>query len=192
MKFLLSLCLIISSLSLFAQETASIEYSPDVDFNWGIFKGKVNPHHVASMGKNTAAVTVSSINYTTQVKGKTAIVKVTALFLPFESWTRYPKLEHPDEALNHEKRHFDICEIYARKIRQAIVMNHFSRTKFSSSLENIFNKITSEYRAEQNKYDRETKHSMDTEQQLKWNKSIDARLASLRAYSSSTVKVSLF
>ncbi|MGB3078930.1 MAG: hypothetical protein WBB31_07650, partial [Saprospiraceae bacterium] len=64
--------------------------------------------------------------------------------------------------------------------------------KFSSSLENIFNKITSEYRAEQNKYDRETKHSMDTEQQLKWNKSIDARLASLRAYSSSTVKVSLF
>ncbi|MEP6793091.1 MAG: DUF922 domain-containing protein [Saprospiraceae bacterium] len=192
MKFLLSLSFVFCIFTLFAQETASIEYSPDVDFNWSIFKGKINPHHVATMGKNTAAVTVSSLNYTTQVKGKTAVVKISALFLPFESWTRYPKLEHPEEALNHEKRHFDICEIYARKLRQAIVMNHFSRTKFSSSLESLFNKITSEYRTEQNKYDRETKHSMDTEQQLKWNRSIDAQLASLSAYSSSTVRVSLF
>ncbi|HZV69782.1 MAG TPA: DUF922 domain-containing protein [Saprospiraceae bacterium] len=192
MKFLLSLCFVISYLSLFSQETASIEYSPDVDFNWSIFKGKVNPRHVASMGKNTAAVTVSSLTYRTQVKGKSATIKVSALFLPFESWTRYPKLEHADEALNHEKRHFEICEIYARKIRQAIITSHFSQTRFSTSLESLFNKIVNEYRLEQSKYDRETKHSTDPVQQKRWNKIIDAQLESLSAYANPMVKIALF
>jgi hypothetical protein len=191
MKFLLSLSFVFCIFTLFAQETASIEYSPDVDFNWSIFKGKINPHHVASMGKNTAAVTVSSINYTTQVKGKIAIVKVSALFLPFESWTRYPKLEHPDEALNHEKRHFDICEIYARKIRQAILSNTFSTHNFSSKLEILFNKIVSEYRSEQSRYDRETKHSTDPVQQAKWSKMIDAQLLALAPYSNPSSRIVL-
>ena len=191
MRFFLFLCVFISSLSLFAQETAGIEYSPDVDFNWSLFKGKVNPGHVASMGKNTGAVTVSSLTYNTTVKGKTAMVKVSAVFLPFESWTKYPKLANADEALEHEKRHFDICEIYARKIRQAIMMNHFSQARFGTSLASLFNKIVNEYRLEQIKYDRETKHSMDPVQQKRWNALIDTSLESLSAYSTPTVKISL-
>ncbi|MEP6645567.1 MAG: DUF922 domain-containing protein [Saprospiraceae bacterium] len=175
-----------------AQEMASIEYSPDVDFNWSIFKGKPNLRHESSTEKNTAAVTVSSLNYKTSVKGKTATIKVSAYFLPFESWTRYPKLDHPDDALNHEKRHFDICEIYARKIRQAILQGHFSQNRFSSSLENMFNKLVSEYRAEQIKYDRETRHSLDNGQQTRWNKSIDAQLAATTDYSSNTLRIQLY
>ncbi|MEO6130402.1 MAG: DUF922 domain-containing protein [Saprospiraceae bacterium] len=192
MKFFAVLFFSLSFFPAFCQDMASIEYSPDIDFDWHLFKGKVNPQHTASMGKNTAAVTVSSLNYNTTVKGKTAVVKVSALFLPSESWTLYPKLDHPDDALNHEKRHFDICEIYARKIRQAILQNHFSQSRFGPSLESLFNKIVSEYRNEQQRYDRETRHCLDVAQQLKWNKIIDAQLASLAAYSNPTVRIGLY
>ena len=177
---------------MFSQETASIEYSPDVDFNWSMFKGKINPHQVATLGKNTGAVTVSSLTYKTSVLGKLALIKVSALFLPFESWTRYPKLENADEALLHEKRHFDICEIFARKLRQAIIMNHFSKSRFSTSMETLFNKITQEYQLEQEKYDRETQHSLDPVQQQRWSKMIDAELSTLSAYANPTVKISLY
>jgi hypothetical protein len=36
-----------------AQDIAAIEYSPDGDFNWSMFKGKINPRHIAEMGDNT-------------------------------------------------------------------------------------------------------------------------------------------
>ncbi len=190
MKFLLVLSFGLFSVALFSQETVGIEYSPTGTFNWSMFKGKVNPRHIAEMGKNTGAVTVSSLSYrTVQIQGRTAKIKISAEFHPSESWTRYPKLDHPDEALNHEKRHFDICEIYARKIRQIISRTHFNRGNFSYELDYQFKKLVKEYRAEQSRYDRDTGHSIDTDEQKKWNAAIDSQLESLSDYSSPIVTV---
>ena len=191
MRFLLALTFCLFSVFLFSQETTAIEYSPSGAFNWSIFKGKVNPHHIAEMGKNTGAVTVSSLSYKSELRGRSARIKISALFLPYKSWTRYPKLEHAEEALNHEKRHFDICEIYARKIRQEISNARFNRYNFNVEVGSIFKKLVTEYRAMQTRYDHETRHSVDKEQQKKWNTYIDSQLASLSDYSHSTVAVTL-
>jgi hypothetical protein len=191
MKFLLALIFGLCSLVINAQETAGIEYSPTGNFNWSMFKGKVYPHHIAEMGSNTGAVTVSSLSYESEVNGRIAKVRISAMFNPLESWTKYPKLYHPDEALNHEKRHFDICEIYARKIRQAVSQSHFNRGNFNQELENQFRKIVAEYRSAQSRYDRETKHSMDAEQQKKWNAMIDSQLKTLSYFSNPTVTITL-
>jgi predicted secreted Zn-dependent protease len=64
-----------------------------------------------------------------------------------------PKALSPDEALNHEKRHFDICEIYARKIRKAISLAQVDRKHFNEQVDYIFKKIVVDYRAAQNRYD---------------------------------------
>ncbi len=189
MRFLLAFTLCLFSFILFSQETAGIEYSPGADFNWSMFRGKVNPHHIESMGKNTGAVTVSSLNYTSVIKGNSATIKVEALFLPSESWTRYPHLDHPDEALNHEKRHFDICEIYARKMRQILMQTHFSRFHFNEELNAIFKKMANEESNAQSTYDKETKHSINLAEQKKWNEKIDLALKSLSPYSKPVVVV---
>src|SRR4030095_5808583 len=191
MRFFLSLTICLFSVFLFSQETTAIEYSPSGAFNWSMFKGKVNPHHIAEMGKNTGAVTVSSLSYKSELRGRSAMIKVSALFLPTKSWTRYPKLENAEEALIHEKRHFDICEIYARKIRQEISNARFDRYNFNAEIGSIFKKLVTEYRTMQTRYDNETRHSVDREQQKKWNTYIDSQLASLSDYSHSTVAVSL-
>ena len=192
MKVILIFLLSLTSLLLTAQPTEGIEYSPTGIFHWGMFRGKINPDHIREMGDNTGAVTVSSLSYQmVESKGKNIKLKVSAQFHPTESWTRYPKLYHPDEALNHEKRHFDICEIYARKFRQLLAQSNWTNRNFDANLRASFKKLVAEYRSVQAKYDRETEHSIDVAQQENWNERIDRELAELAAYSETIVSIKL-
>lgn len=192
MKIQLVLCGCLLSLSLLAQTSDGIEYDATGAFNWGLFKGKINPQHIATMGKNTGAVTVSSLSYSTVKFTTTSVIlKVTAKFHPTESWTRYPKLKNPGHALNHEKRHLDLCEVYARKIRQRISQTNFTRRNLNTQLKTIFATITKEHATEQARYDHETEHSIDPEQQSVWNKVIDRRLTDLAEFSESVVVIPL-
>lgn len=184
MKLLWSLFFSFISVAVFSQPRAGIEYSPERDFHWGLFRGKVNPKHIAEMGKNTGAVTVSSLSYKTlEVTGKFATIRVTAEFHPHDSWTLYPKLSNPKEALNHEKRHFEITEIYARKIRQQILSERFSSPRLlNEEVNRLFKAWAGEHRAEQIRYDQETEHSLHPEEQVKWDRWIDSQLEALSDY----------
>ncbi|HUR31447.1 MAG TPA: DUF922 domain-containing protein, partial [Saprospiraceae bacterium] len=140
----------------------------------------------------TGAVTVSSLSYSTvKFTSNSVILKISARFHPQESWTRYPKLRNPTHALNHEKRHFDICEIYARKIRQRISETHFTRRNLNTQLKTIFSGLTKEHSAAQSMYDNETDHSIDPAQQALWNKEIDRQLSDLAGYADTIVEIPL-
>lgn len=192
MRFFISLLVCLGTLSLSAQSSQVIEYSKTGAFTWSLFRGKINPRHLNQMGKNVGAVTVSSIAYETlDNQGNDIRLKVSANFHLHESWTRYPKLYHPDEALNHEKRHFDICEIYARKFRKLILQTNWNRNNFSKKIGDMFEDLATEYRTMEDRYDRETDHSMDDKQQQLWNKKIDNELASLAAYAEDVITVTL-
>lgn len=192
MRLFLVLCVSFVSITVFAQGPGGIEYAATGNFDWNLFKGKINPQHVATMGKNTGAVTVSSLNYSTvKFTSNSVILKVTAKFHPTDSWTRYPKLKDPNHALNHEKRHFDLCEVYARKIRQRISETHFTRRNLNAQLKTIFSALAGEHNAEQIKYDHQTDHSIDPDQQKLWNKQIDVRLTDLADYAETVVVVPL-
>ena len=155
-----------------------------------MFKGKINQRHLEEMGHNTGAVTVSSLSYKTlKFDGRTAVIKITAEFHPTESWTRYPKLTNSKVALEHEKRHFDICEIYARKLRQLVSEADFSRHTFNDELNRLFKKMAAEQREIQALYDAETDHSIDEESQVEWNAKIERQLRSLDKHSDSIVTV---
>jgi hypothetical protein len=193
MKPWLILCFIFSTVVLSAQSHPPvIEYAALSNFHWGLFKGKINPKHVEQMGANIAAVTVSALSYTTSViNGKTATIRITAEFRPHESWTRYPKIKLPAVALDHEKRHFDITEIYARKIRQMVSTTKFSSIGFNEELDALFKEMAAQHRAEQARYDLETNHSIKPEEQKQWNVWIDSQLKALSKYSGEIVNISL-
>ena len=192
MRYFLTLCSFLLTLAVYAQPNRGIEYSEAGKFHWGLFKGKINPKHIAEMGENTGAVTVSSLSYSTvKFTSNSIILKISAQFHPHESWTRYPKLRNPTHALNHEKRHFDICEIYARKIRQRISETKFTRRSLNAQLKTIFAELSREHSFEQSKYDHETDHSIDPQQQAIWNQEIDTRLAELDAFSDTIIEVKL-
>jgi Bacterial protein of unknown function (DUF922) len=191
-KFITVICFACSSAFLVAQQTPVIEYAAITNFHWGLFKGRINPNHLTEMGDNTGAVTVSSLNYTAlQVSSHEARVTITARFHPEESWTRYPELTRAAEALEHEKRHFDITEIYARRMRQMVSNKRFASGRFKDDIDRMFTDMAAQHRAEQVRYDHETRHSIEDDQQMKWNKRIDAQLQELSAYAGTTVMIRL-
>ncbi len=191
MKFILLFCLGFTSISVWSQTTEGIAYADNLDFNWGMFRGNANQSHIHQIGEHTAAITVSTISYTTELRNHQAKIRITAIFNPQESWTLYPHLENPEEALNHEKRHFQICEIYARKFRQQVTKTSFKQKTFNAEVEKIFNKLITEYRAEQDRYDLETKHSLNEQQQALWNARIDKDLQALKDFTRTELTITL-
>jgi len=190
MKSISLLCLVFSSYILTAQHPAVIEYAAVTTFHWGMFKGKINQRHIREMGENTGAVTVSSISYTAlQISPEEATVHITARFHPEESWTRYPNLKKPEEALEHEKKHFELTEVYARKLRKLVSNSRYTSTRFKEEINKQFTDLVTQHRAEQVRYDHETNHSIDSHQQAKWNARIDEQLESLGTYSKTTVTI---
>ena len=192
MKFITAFYFVFTSLVISAQQPALIEYAAVTSFHWGLFEGKINQDHLKQMGQNTGAVTVSSISYTSQQTSVSeATVVITARFHTQESWTRFPNLNQPDEALNHERRHLDITEIYARKLRQAVSKARFSTKHFNKELDRLFNDYAGQHRAEQVRYDHETRHSTEAENQKEWDQKIDAWMEELSAYIEDKIVVRL-
>ncbi len=82
--------------------------------------------------------------------------------------------------LKHEQYHFNIAELFARKLRKQIVELKIkipSSTFYYTYNEQLNNCL--DFHA---KYDSVTEHSIKKAQQLLWQKNIDAELAALEEY----------
>jgi len=85
--------------------------------------------------------------------------------------------------LNHERLHFDITELFARKFRQRIEANMFT-LDINNQMEAIHNAINTELETMQNTYDAETSNSQNIEKQKEWQTKIILQLNKLAYYSS--------
>lgn len=119
-----------------------------------------------------------------QIKAKPYIVKdevrydVSAVFVKNKSWAD----AHTKELLAHEQLHFDIAELYARKIRQTIA-------ELSAAGEDdvkVYNRAIQKLLHESNEidiqYDLETLHGAMLDKQAEWTKNVRAGLKSLVQY----------
>lgn len=92
--------------------------------------------------------------------------------------------------LKHEQLHFDITELYARKLRQLISQKDFTKVRnVVTEIERMYKKVTSEWEREENKYDSETQHGINAARQNIWNENIAAQLKELEAFSSPAVSM---
>ena len=96
--------------------------------------------------------------------------KIDTYFYPNKSWYQ------PDLCdkviLSHEQLHFDISELYARKLRERLDAATFTPKNVKSKVRAIYRKINEELSEYQNRYDAETNFSRDREQQTIWNEKI--------------------
>ena len=105
--------------------------------------------------------------------------EVTAHFYPEKSW--FVRDVVTDITLAHERLHFDITELHARKFRQRVGSYRFS-SNIDSEIDVIYNNINKELRAMQKLYDSETSHSRIVEKQEVWNKYVQEELKKMDAY----------
>ncbi len=97
-----------------------------------------------------------------------------------------------ESVLRHEQKHFDIVELYSRKLRKQVQENHYSSDNEliakSDSLYAINDKAMDVY---QDKYDDETDGSMNGEQQRAWEKKIMNEINELDAYKNKSFVIHL-
>lgn len=136
-----------------------------------------------------AAQSNIGISTSCQYSGKTASITIRATFNRQNSWVRNDCLN--GYILEHEQRHFDISELFARQLRKEVSQARFTPKGFSKEYTNIYNSIISRHNDYQDMYDTQTNHSILKEEQMLWNKRIDAELAALAHYAQPTVNLKL-
>lgn len=105
-------------------------------------------------------------------------VTVQSLFHPSRSFV-YNQEAFSKELLKHEKYHFKITELYARKAKQKIAdLQTFSEDK----IEGIIEKTKTKERAFQREYDYNTFHSYVLSEQIRYENTIDSLLHSLNQF----------
>ena len=151
-----------------------IRHDVNDGLTWSDFKAR------ADRGSKFAANTSSGFNYNASMVGDSMRIMLPTIFNPRESWVK--KKQKSAYLLKHEQVHFDITELFVRKMRKEILSQKYTLKKFNKSVAKTLKKYSKETNAFQNRYDKETKHSIDKEQQKKWNELVQKSLKELEDY----------
>lgn len=155
----------------------TIYYLPGVKLKWSDFRGKPNLQSVAG------AVTASGINMNADMKSRgneiMLNIRVFAYFTKHSSWKK-PHTDG-DYHLTHEQNHFNITYLGAIDLVERLKKAHITFQNYNDVIDSIFNEANNENDALQNRYDSETRYSIDTTQQQEWNKKINQMLKNASA-----------
>jgi hypothetical protein len=147
--------------------------------SWKQFHGK------PKLGTSTAAQTSSGVTYIVECHGEKFRYAVLATFSPVESWVR-PDIPTNRTAsprtLKHEQTHFDITEVFARRLRKAFEGTTGLCPEHPKDARKVFDRLSRESQETQDRYDDQTAHGMALDSQTRWNRSVAAGLDSLTKY----------
>lgn len=189
MKLLLIALTITLDYSVYASNTRGedscryICYHKKVKLSWNDFQGQVD----SSLSTYSLANAVSKISILVKktYSGDTLKFNVLNRFDKSVSWVLEPK-DTSSQLLRHEQLHFDISELYARKIRK--ILSQIDQDDIDNfDFRGEVSKILSERDERDAKYDYETNHGVLLDEQKRWNEKIMKELAELEAYSDDTV-----
>lgn len=168
------ICLMLLASSAFAQRDNEelIRWDDVKRLNWSDYKGKPDPNSDAAASTSTYLV----IDY--NISQNTMTYKIQSMFSRTRSWG----LHKTDYILSHEQGHFDIAEIFARKLHKKMSEYKFDKRTYQKSLGKIYDEVVEEKTEMQNDYDRETRHSINKEKQAQWLKKIEKLLEEYEDY----------
>ncbi len=149
-----------------------IPWSSSRRLNWNDFRSEPK--------RNTDAVasTSTSLGIAYQVKNSALTYQVTCNFSKTKSWG----LVKTAYILAHEQGHFDITEIYARKLHQALQSYNFNKRNYRQDVNSAYQKIITEKEAFQEMYDKQTDHSRNKKEQAAWLMIIEKLLEDTTPY----------
>jgi len=187
MKHYVSLLIIFLTLFAFSQDKNASENDSIISWNneralqWSDFQGKLNPEVFAF------AVT----SYKIEIIPEHVIVdqddniqnydvlNVVTNFYKYHSWT----VSTDNDLLKHEQLHFDIAELFARKIRKRFSELKSTNEKGFSTYWKAYNTLWIACRKLQKQYDAETNHGVKKVENLKWIEKIIHDLDTLKHFS---------
>jgi len=158
-----------------------VPWSPK-QLTWNDYRGRQPP------GAAEAAVTATSLEWGFQCVGDAFAFHVLAAFYPDRSWVNpmiFSVLESNLRTLRHEQLHFDITEVYARRMRQTYATLDRPCARTEDELTALGERSLKDEADAQKRYDRETANGRDNQGQSRWERQIGETLRSLAAFGGS-------
>lgn len=169
--FVASTFLFLFQCKLYSQDT--INWRPSYKLTWNDFEA--SPTATSTFG----ALSACSISYGFSYKNNSLDFRVAAFFTRSLSWSKFKK----DSALlSHEQGHFDISELFSRKLKKAITEYTVNTSTINQDFVSMFNKVWEEKKAYDSLYDKETGHARIFKKQREWNSKIATELNNLNNY----------
>lgn len=127
---------------------------------------------------DAVASTSTSLGISYQVRNGELTYTITCNFSKKKSWG----LLKTDYILAHEQVHFDITELHARKLYQALSNYELNPDTFKKDIAAIYERIVKEKEDMQEAYDSETDHSRRKQIQYQWFDKIQTMLDETAPY----------
>lgn len=166
---------VLSNAKLFSQKILVNGKESNGKLSWTDFIG--DPDQKKSFNAFTAytfRTKFGSVNFF----GDSAVVNNLEVILELDSKNTWAKKDRvTDLLLVHEQGHFNLGILSSKEILAKFKATKFTKQNYNSLLQSIINDVSKKYRDLGIKYDDETKHSENREQQLKWNSFITEELA---------------
>ena len=153
------------------------EYIPWHDerlLTWDDFQGPPKRH------TDAVASTSTSLGISYQIVNGELKYQITCNFSKTKSWGSMKT----DYILAHEQAHFDITEIYARRMHQALSNYQLNKRTYQDDINKIYNDIVSGKEALQHAYDGGSDHSRKKKEQYQWLEKINQLLEETAPYAS--------
>jgi hypothetical protein len=167
-------CLLLLPSLLFAQskDEELLEWNAARKLTWSDYKASPNPE------SDAAASTTTYLGIDYNISSTSFSYKIQSVFSKTRSWGSHKT----PYILSHEQGHFDIAEIFARKLHKEMSEYKFNKKTYQKDLQKIYNEVTGEKEEMQNDYDNETRHSINKQKQAEWLKKIAEMLEEYSDY----------
>jgi hypothetical protein len=164
---------ILSPFLLFSQEKKEdmVSWSPSLKLTWDDYKGRPDP------SSDAAASTTTYLAIEYHIRENDFSFNISCQFSRERSWG----LHKTPYILSHEQGHFDIAEIFARKLNIEMSNYRFNKKTFQKDLSEIYNRVMKEKEDFQDRYDNETNHSIKRDRQAQWLNVIEQLLVDTKA-----------
>lgn len=174
LKYLFFISLVVPfDMSAQANDEELLTWSAARKLTWKDYKASPDTQSDAA----ASTTTYLSIEY--KISANSFGYKIKSWFSKTKSWGRHKD----DYILSHEQGHFDIAEIFARKLHKKMSEYRFDRKTYQQELKKIYQDVMDEKEKMQDEYDEETNHSINKERQAEWLKKIAKMLHEYAAWS---------
>ncbi len=107
-------------------------------------------------------------------------IGLSAFFDRTTSWVK-EDAKSSDSLLMHEQLHFDICELYIRKLRKKMMQLILDPMDYIDKCNGVFDEIWRDYQEAQKLYDKETEHGLIANEQNRWISEVAEQLEMMKA-----------
>lgn len=148
------------------QHPPSIPWHEMRKLSWSDFKAAPDP------ASGNAAMTNSIINIEFNFDDTSLDYTISCRFDKNRSWVKV----RTEPVLQHEQGHFDIAEIFARKLAREMKAYKFNPATVKDDVNDIYDRIMTVYQQHQQLYDQQTDFSRNKDMQAEWLLRITADL----------------